>query len=37
LCAFAENDRTREVHLRDSSGQLTVDLLRANAQDFFFV
>lgn len=26
-----------EVHLHDSSGQLTVDLLRANAQDFFFV
>jgi hypothetical protein len=26
-----------EVHLHDSSGQLTVDLLRANPQDFFFV
>jgi hypothetical protein len=26
-----------EVHLHDSSGQLTIDLLRANPQDFFFV
>ncbi|HZX82003.1 MAG TPA: hypothetical protein VFF19_00465, partial [Reyranella sp.] len=26
-----------EIHLHDSSGQLTVDLLRANSQDFFFV
>jgi len=26
-----------EVHLHDSSGQLTVDVLRANPQDFFFV
>jgi hypothetical protein len=25
-----------EIHLHDSSGQLTVDVLRANAQDFFF-
>ena len=26
-----------EIHLHDSSGQLTVDLLRANPEDFFFV
>ncbi|CAN7752285.1 malectin domain-containing carbohydrate-binding protein [Variovorax sp. LjRoot84] len=25
-----------EIHLHDSSGQLTVDVLRANPQDFFF-
>ena len=26
-----------QIHLHDSSGQLTVDLLRANPGDFFFV
>ena len=26
-----------EIHLHDNSGQLTVDVLRANPQDFFFV
>ena len=26
-----------EIHLHDSSGQLTVELLRSNPQDFFFV
>ena len=26
-----------QIHLHDSSGQLTVDLLRAHPEDFFFV
>ena len=30
-------DSGNQIHLHDSSGQLTVDLLRANPQDFFFV
>ena len=26
-----------QIHLHDSSGQLTVELLRAHPEDFFFV